>query len=75
MVTCAMIKNTRHEAYQAAGVLINQGLTVVNLTDYTTRIICLDSALGTERMPINTAMARAIERLGLQEQLRRKVKK
>lgn len=75
LVTCAIIKNARRESYRTAGASINQGLTAVSLTDYTTRIICLDPAQGTARMPINAAIVRALERIGLQRQLKQKKRK
>lgn len=75
LVTCALIKDAHQEVYPKVEAVINKGLTAVDLTDYTTRIICLNPALGIERMPINTALTKAVERLGLQKQLKQKAKK
>jgi Fe-S-cluster containining protein len=61
LVTCLPIKTDSKVTYDNAVKQINNGLNVPIIMDYYTRLRFIDSDLGSELLPINKAIIKALE--------------
>lgn len=66
LVTCTVIKGEQNNSFQAAeAALVEEGIRVPLFTDYYERLRSLDPALGGTLLPINQALRRALEAVGM----------
>ncbi|MBF0253854.1 MAG: YkgJ family cysteine cluster protein [Candidatus Omnitrophica bacterium] len=63
--SCRRIREQLPDAYQRASKLIAEGFHPSPMTDYSIRVLAMDSNLGRDLIPINRAMRIALERFGL----------
>lgn len=66
---CARHKAENPEVLASAQAAIANGLSAPNLTELSQQVANLDPELGRQRMPINQALLKALERVGLCLQL------
>lgn len=70
LMTCARIKENQTADYLDVQKHIDSGLPVPVMSDYILRVSPIDPVLGQKQVPINDAIHRAIERIGLRMSLR-----
>ena len=61
IITCTIIKDEQAGAYSAASEKVAEGMAVPLAADYYSRLRGIDPALGSVPLPINKAIARALE--------------
>lgn len=67
LVTCKIIKEHFPQAVAKAQALIDKGEAVPMLSNHTMNVLSIDPQHGTTLLPINTAVQKAIEILGLHQ--------
>ena len=65
VVTCKIIKESQSNAVAKAQKAINNNLKVPLIDGHALRVYSLDPLLGKELMPINLALRKALERVGM----------
>ena len=67
LVTCKLIKEDPGQDYEKTLKEINQDLPVPLMAEYAQQVSHIDPALTREELPINLALKRALEKIGLLE--------
>ena len=70
LVTCTTIKNGQTEEFAAALKAVAEGMPVPRMKDFSVKVFSVDPDLARAWLRINEAAAKAIERLGLERQLK-----
>lgn len=65
LVTCPTIKQSQPEGYEKAQKLVDSGLPIPTMRDFSMTSFQLDPELSREQLPINEAIKIAIEKIGL----------
>ncbi len=69
LITCGRIKETFPADYQKTQAMLAQGLPAPKMSDYSMRLLAIDPTLGAERIPINLAFHKALERIAFLHEL------